>query len=139
MGRSSSPEPGIQYTTVLGMSRKNRGISGIDPRAPRIAERNAIFPHLLIRELHKPLYPRGSAVVPCSHPRNCRLTEWGQSIALSTGGRPMNRICKALLVLLLPAFLAAGCTSATALKNVRTAFDKAKASGAETKAPYEYY
>ena len=51
----------------------------------------------------------------------------------------MNRICKALLVLLLPAFLAAGCTSATALKNARTAFDKAKAAGAETKAPYEYY
>ena len=51
----------------------------------------------------------------------------------------MNRICKALLILLLPAFLAAGCTSATALKNARTDFAKAKAGGAETKAPYEYY
>src|SRR3989304_43081 len=136
-GENSSPEPGIQYTPALGMSRKNRGISGIDRRAPRIAERNAIFLHLSIRELHKPLYPRGSAVVPYSHTRNCRLTEWTQSISLPAGGRPMNRICKALLVLLLPVFLAAGCTSAAALKNAKTDFAKAKAAGAETKAPYE--
>ena len=51
----------------------------------------------------------------------------------------MNRICKALLVLLLPAFLAAGCTSAAALKNAKTAFGNAKAAGAETKAPFEYH
>ena len=51
----------------------------------------------------------------------------------------MNRMCKALLVLILPVFLAAGCTSAAALKNARTAFVKAKAAGAEAKAPFEYY
>lgn len=51
----------------------------------------------------------------------------------------MKPLCKALLVLLLPAFLAAGCTSAAALKSARTDFGKAKAAGAETKAPFEYY
>lgn len=35
--------------------------------------------------------------------------------------------------------LAAGCSSATVLKNARTSFDKARAAGGETKAPYEYY
>ncbi|MDH3238309.1 MAG: DUF4398 domain-containing protein [Deltaproteobacteria bacterium] len=35
--------------------------------------------------------------------------------------------------------LAAGCSSGTALTKARTSFDKARAAGAETKAPYEYY
>lgn len=39
----------------------------------------------------------------------------------------------------LAAFLAAGCTSATALRNARSSFEKAKTAGAESKAPYEYY
>lgn len=51
----------------------------------------------------------------------------------------MRRLAKALLVLLLPAVLAAGCASTTALKKADTAFGQAKAAGAEAKAPYEYY
>jgi len=35
--------------------------------------------------------------------------------------------------------LAAGCSSGTALTKARTSFDKSRAAGAETKAPYEYY
>lgn len=51
----------------------------------------------------------------------------------------MRHWTRALLVLLLPAVLAAGCASTTALKKADTAFGKAKAAGAETKAPFEYY
>ncbi|HEY5764432.1 MAG TPA: hypothetical protein VIS30_00255 [Candidatus Deferrimicrobiaceae bacterium] len=51
----------------------------------------------------------------------------------------MRRLAKALLVLLLPAVLAAGCASTTALKKADAAFGQAKAAGAEAKAPYEYY
>jgi len=51
----------------------------------------------------------------------------------------MRQLARAFLVLLLPAILAAGCASTTALKNASTAFGQAKAAGAETKAPFEYY
>jgi hypothetical protein len=40
---------------------------------------------------------------------------------------------------LMVAALIAGCSSASAVRNARTSFEKAKAGGAETKAPYEYY
>ncbi|GAB4372460.1 MAG: hypothetical protein Kow00128_21220 [Deltaproteobacteria bacterium] len=51
----------------------------------------------------------------------------------------MRHLPRALLVLLLPAFLAAGCASTAALKKADTAFGQAKAAGAESKAPFEYY
>ena len=51
----------------------------------------------------------------------------------------MRELARALLMLLLPAILAAGCASATALQKADTAFGQAKAAGAETKAPFEYY
>lgn len=35
--------------------------------------------------------------------------------------------------------LVAGCGSAGALRNAKSSFEKAKAAGAETKAPFEYY
>ncbi len=51
----------------------------------------------------------------------------------------MKRRWALTLAVVFTAVLAAGCSSATALKNARTSFDKASAAGAETKAPYEYY
>ena len=51
----------------------------------------------------------------------------------------MKRPWAMMFALLMAAFLIAGCSSATAVKNARTSFEKAKASGAEAKAPYEYY
>jgi len=51
----------------------------------------------------------------------------------------MKRPFAVLLAVILSAGLAVGCTSATALKNAQASFDKAKAAGAEAKAPYEYY
>lgn len=51
----------------------------------------------------------------------------------------MRQLTRALLVLLLPAVLAAGCASTAALRNADTSFGQAKAAGAETKAPFEYY
>jgi Domain of unknown function (DUF4398) len=51
----------------------------------------------------------------------------------------MKRPWALTLAVVLAAGLAAGCSSTTALKNARASFDKAKAAGAENKAPYEYY
>jgi len=41
--------------------------------------------------------------------------------------------------LLLPAILAAGCASTTALRKADGSFGQAKAAGAESKAPFEFY
>ncbi|PWB67980.1 MAG: hypothetical protein C3F14_00705 [Deltaproteobacteria bacterium] len=35
--------------------------------------------------------------------------------------------------------MAAGCATANAIQNARASLDRAKAAGADTKAPYEYY
>ncbi len=51
----------------------------------------------------------------------------------------MKRPGKAVLTVVLATFLAAGCSSATAVKNARSSYEKAKSAGAEAKAPYEYY
>ncbi len=51
----------------------------------------------------------------------------------------MKRPWALTLAVVLAAAMAAGCSSATALRNARSSFDKAKAAGAESKAPYEYY
>lgn len=51
----------------------------------------------------------------------------------------MNPFSRALFFLLVPAILATGCASTAALKKADTAFGQAKAAGAETKAPFEYY
>ncbi len=51
----------------------------------------------------------------------------------------MKRPWKATLAVVLATFLAAACSTPTALKNARSSFEKAKAAGAESKAPYEYY
>ncbi len=51
----------------------------------------------------------------------------------------MKRPWALVFAVILSAALAAGCASTTALNNARTSFDQAKAAGAETKAPYEYY
>jgi hypothetical protein len=51
----------------------------------------------------------------------------------------MKRPWALTLAVLCTAGLAAGCSSATALNKARTSFDQARAAGAETKAPYEYY
>ena len=51
----------------------------------------------------------------------------------------MKRSWALPLSAVLAAGLAVGCSSATALNNARTSFEKAKAAGAEAKAPYEYY
>jgi len=51
----------------------------------------------------------------------------------------MRHLFGALLVLALPAMLAAGCASTTALRKADDAFGQAKAAGAESKAPFEYY
>lgn len=51
----------------------------------------------------------------------------------------MRHLARALLVSLLPAFLAAGCAPTAALRKADGAFANAKAAGAESKAPFEYY
>lgn len=51
----------------------------------------------------------------------------------------MRRTVLASAAVLLAGILAAGCTAAGALRNARASFEKAKAAGAEQKAPYEYY
>jgi len=51
----------------------------------------------------------------------------------------MGRLWALTLAVILSAAMAAGCSSATAMKNARAALDNAKAAGAEEKAPYEYY
>lgn len=51
----------------------------------------------------------------------------------------MKRPWVALLSVVLFAGIAAGCATANALQNARNSLDKAKAAGAETKAPFEYY
>lgn len=51
----------------------------------------------------------------------------------------MKRPWALTLAVLFTAGLAAGCSSGTALTKARTSFDKSRAAGAETKAPYEYY
>ncbi len=51
----------------------------------------------------------------------------------------MGRLWVLALAVILTAGLAIGCSSATALKNSKSSFENAKAAGAETKAPYEYY
>lgn len=51
----------------------------------------------------------------------------------------MKRPWTVVIGVALSAGLAAGCSSASAIKNARASFDKAKAAGAEAKAPFEYY
>jgi hypothetical protein len=51
----------------------------------------------------------------------------------------MKRPWAVLFVVVLCAGLVAGCATATALENARASFAKAKAAGAEKKAPFEYY
>jgi len=51
----------------------------------------------------------------------------------------MKRPRVALLAVVLSAGLAAGCATANALQNARNSLDAAKAAGAESKAPFEYY
>jgi hypothetical protein len=51
----------------------------------------------------------------------------------------MKRSWVFILAVILSAGLAAGCSAKHAVQNARTSFEKAKAAGAETKAPYEYY
>lgn len=51
----------------------------------------------------------------------------------------MKRPWVVLLAVVLCAGLVAGCATANALQNARDSVAKAKAAGAETKAPFEYY
>ena len=51
----------------------------------------------------------------------------------------MKRPWVVLLAVVLCAGLVAGCATANALQNARDQLAKAKAAGAETKAPFEYY
>jgi hypothetical protein len=51
----------------------------------------------------------------------------------------MKRPWAMVFAALMAAFLIGGCSSTKAVKNARTSFEKAKAAGAEAKAPYEYY
>ncbi len=51
----------------------------------------------------------------------------------------MKRLWALTLAAVFAVGLAAGCSSGTALTKARTSFEKARAAGAETKAPYEYY
>jgi len=51
----------------------------------------------------------------------------------------MKRPWVLLLAVVLCAGLVAGCATANALQSAREALDKAKAAGAMTKAPFEYY
>lgn len=51
----------------------------------------------------------------------------------------MRRIASLLIALTSCAALAGGCATAHTVANARTSLDKAKAAGAETKAPADYY
>jgi len=51
----------------------------------------------------------------------------------------MKRPWVLLTAVLLSGGLAAGCATVNALQSARASLDKAKAAGAETKAPFEYY
>jgi hypothetical protein len=51
----------------------------------------------------------------------------------------MRRPWVAVWVVVLIVGLAAGCATANAIQSARTSLDKAKAAGAMTKAPFEYY
>ncbi len=51
----------------------------------------------------------------------------------------MKRLWALTLAVILSAGLAVGCSATHTVKNARASFEKAKAAGAETKAPYEYY
>jgi hypothetical protein len=51
----------------------------------------------------------------------------------------MKRPWVVLLAVVLCAGLVAGCATANAIQNARNSLDKAKAAGAQTKAPFEYY
>ncbi len=51
----------------------------------------------------------------------------------------MRRLWALTLAVILSAGMAAGCSSAGAMKNARAALDNAKAADAEKNAPYEYY
>jgi hypothetical protein len=44
-----------------------------------------------------------------------------------------------MLAVILSAGLATGCSAKHSVQNASDSFEKAKAAGAETKAPYEYY
>jgi hypothetical protein len=51
----------------------------------------------------------------------------------------MKRPWIAVLAVVLIAGMAAGCATANAIQNARMSLEKAKAAGAEKKAPFEYY
>ena len=51
----------------------------------------------------------------------------------------MKRPWIVLLAVVLCVGLVAGCATANAIQGARTSLDKAKAAGAESKAPFEYY
>ena len=51
----------------------------------------------------------------------------------------MKRPWVVSLAVVLCVGLAAGCATANAIQGARTSLDKAKAAGAESKAPFEYY
>ena len=51
----------------------------------------------------------------------------------------MKRPWFVLLAVVLCAGLLAGCATANAIQSARTSLEKAKAAGAESKAPFEYY
>jgi hypothetical protein len=51
----------------------------------------------------------------------------------------MKRPWVAVWAVVLIAGLAGGCATANAIQSARTSLDKAKAAGAMTKAPFEYY
>ena len=51
----------------------------------------------------------------------------------------MKRPWAVAAAVVLSAGLAAGCATAKAMRSAQTSFEKAKAAGAEAKAPYEYY
>jgi len=51
----------------------------------------------------------------------------------------MKRLWALTLAVILSAGLAVGCSATQTVRNASASFDKAKAAGAETKAPYDYY
>ena len=51
----------------------------------------------------------------------------------------MKRPWIVLLAVVLCVGLVSGCATANAIQGARTSLDKAKAAGAESKAPFEYY
>jgi hypothetical protein len=55
------------------------------------------------------------------------------------GVGPMRKIVSMMIVLLSSAALVAGCATANTVANARASLDKAKAAGAQTKAPEDYY